>query len=52
MPKDASINQTTLPDAGSIVILEEVAHMGMLEAKKKTQQAVLQFLEWCTKKGN
>ncbi len=52
VPKDASINQTTLPDAGSIVILEEVAHMGMLEAKKKTQQAVLQFLEWCTKKGN
>lgn len=51
VPQDASMNQTTLPDASSIVILEEVAHMGMLEARKKTQQAVLQFLEWCTKKG-
>lgn len=50
VPQDASMNQLTLPDTSSIVILEEVAHMGMFEAKKKTQQAVIEFLNWCTKK--
>ncbi len=51
IPADASMNQTTLPDTSSIIILEEVAHMGMLEVKKKTQAAVVQFLEWCERKG-
>lgn len=50
IPQDASMNQLTLPDTSSIVILEEVAHMGMLEARKKTQQAVVEFLNFCTKK--
>lgn len=50
VPQDASMNQLTLPNTSSIVILEEVAHMGMFEAKKKTQQAVIEFLNWCTKK--
>ncbi len=49
VPQDASMNQTTLPAVSSIVILEEVAHMGMLEARKKSQQAVLEFLQWCVK---
>lgn len=50
VPQDASMNQTTLPDTSSIVILEEVGHMGMLEARKKTQQAILEFLNFCIKK--
>jgi pimeloyl-ACP methyl ester carboxylesterase len=49
IPAEASMNQTILPDTSSILLLEEVAHMGMFEARKKTQQAVLQFLEFCTK---
>lgn len=49
VPQDASMNQMTLPDMSSIVILEEVGHMGMFEARKKTQQAVIEFLKWCIK---
>lgn len=49
IPKEASMNQTKLPDTSSIVILEKVGHMGMLEAKEETQAAVLAFLEVCEK---
>ncbi len=47
IPKDASMNQTTLNPTASVLILEEVGHMGMFEAKKKTQQAILQFAAFC-----
>ncbi len=47
IPKDASMEQTTLNDSALILILEDAGHMGMLEAKKKTQQAILQFAEFC-----
>lgn len=50
VPPDASMNQLTLPETSSIILLDEVAHMGMFEARKKTQQAVLEFLNFCTKK--
>jgi pimeloyl-ACP methyl ester carboxylesterase len=48
VPKEASLKQTTLPDMSSVVILEGVGHMGMFEAKAQTQQAVVEFLRWCT----
>ncbi|MDX1940779.1 MAG: alpha/beta hydrolase [Saprospiraceae bacterium] len=47
IPKDDAMKQLTLPDSTAILILEEVAHMGMFEAKKKTQQAIIQFAEFC-----
>lgn len=47
IPKDDAMRQTTLIDSASILILEDVGHMGMFEAKKKTQQAILQFAGFC-----
>lgn len=49
IPAEASRSQMALPDTSSILLLDEVAHMGMFEARKKTQQAVVEFLELCTK---
>lgn len=47
IPKEASLNQTTLPDTSSIFILEKVGHMGMFEGKEEAQAAVVDFLELC-----
>ncbi|HMO37959.1 MAG TPA: alpha/beta hydrolase [Saprospiraceae bacterium] len=47
IPKDAAMEQITLTDSASILLLEEVAHMGMFEATRKTQQAIAQFAEFC-----
>jgi pimeloyl-ACP methyl ester carboxylesterase len=47
VPYDYSLNQTTLPETASVVMLEEVGHMGMFEARRKTQQAILQFADFC-----
>lgn len=42
-----SIEQIHLPDTASIHILEKVGHMGLFEARKKTQRIVRQFVEFC-----
>lgn len=47
IPKDDATRQTTLTDSASILMLEDVGHMGMFEAKKKTQLAIIQFAEFC-----
>lgn len=47
VPADKSLEQTHLPAVASIHLLEKVGHMGMFEARKKTQRIVRQFVEYC-----
>ncbi len=42
-----NIEQIHLPQTASIHILERVGHMGMFEARKKTQRIVRQFIGFC-----
>lgn len=42
---ERSMAMTYLPDAAEITLLENSAHMGMYEEKKKSQQAVLNWLQ-------
>lgn len=52
VPAEPSMAQTTLVETASILILEGVGHMGMFEAKKQTQQAILKFAEFCVQLTN
>jgi pimeloyl-ACP methyl ester carboxylesterase len=47
VPATASLDQLSLPAVASIHILPEVAHMGMLEARRSTQLIVRQFVDFC-----
>lgn len=47
IPLDATMEQTHLAQTAMIEILDEVGHMGMIEARKKTQQIVLRFAAFC-----
>lgn len=49
VPTNASLDQLILPAVASIHILPEVAHMGMLEARRPTQLMVRQFVDFCQK---
>jgi pimeloyl-ACP methyl ester carboxylesterase len=49
IPATASLDQLSLPAVASIHILPEVAHMGMLEARRPTQRIVRQFVDFCLK---
>ncbi len=42
-----SLAQTHLPSISFIKSLEQVGHMGMFEAKAKTQAAIIEFAEYC-----
>lgn len=42
-----NVEQIHLPDTASIHILEKVGHMGMFEARDKTQRIVKQFVAFC-----
>ncbi len=44
---EASRDQLSLPAVAQIHILENVGHMGMIEARRKTQLMVRQFVEFC-----
>lgn len=47
IPADQRLSQTLLPCVASVHVLERVGHMGMLEAPKRTQQAVREFAQFC-----
>jgi len=47
VPADQSLSQTQLPLVASVHILEKTGHMGMFEAKKKTQLIVREFALFC-----
>ncbi len=47
IPSEPAMAQTTMAETASILIMENVGHMGMFEAKKLTQQAILKFAEFC-----
>lgn len=47
VPKAASEQQLALPARASIHVLEKVGHMGMIEARRKTQLMVRQFVAYC-----
>ena len=49
VPATASLDQLSLPAVASIHILEDVAHMGMMEARRRTQLIVRQFVDFCLK---
>ncbi|MEL7221149.1 MAG: alpha/beta hydrolase [Bacteroidota bacterium] len=49
IPNSASLDQLSLPPVASIHILPEVAHMGMLEARRPIQLMVRQFVDFCLK---
>ncbi len=44
---EQSMKQTTLPNVSDVHILEKVGHMGMFEAKRKTQLMVRKFVSFC-----
>lgn len=50
VPVEASRNQLALPAIADIHVLEKVAHMGMIEARRKTQLMVRQFVAFCLSK--
>lgn len=47
IPWEASIEQTHLPPTAFIHILQKVSHMGMYEAKRKTKELLLEFVQYC-----
>lgn len=47
VPKEASEQQLALPARAHIHVLEKVGHMGMIEARRKTQLMVRQFVTYC-----
>ncbi|MEO0724146.1 MAG: alpha/beta hydrolase [Bacteroidota bacterium] len=47
VPPEASRDQLSLPAVAQIHVLENVGHMGMIEARRKTQLMVRQFVEFC-----
>lgn len=47
VPAIASSKQLSLPAIAQIHVLEKVAHMGMIEARRKTQLMVRQFVAFC-----
>ena len=51
IPAGQSMEQIHLPAVSSIHILDNVAHMGMFEAKRKTEQIVRQFIAFCESKA-
>lgn len=51
VPAAQSLEQTHLPDLASIHILPHIGHMGMFEAKRKTEQIVRQFVAFCEDKA-
>ncbi|MCB0568680.1 MAG: alpha/beta hydrolase [Phaeodactylibacter sp.] len=51
IPPAQSLEQIHLPAAASIHILGQVGHMGMFEAKRKTEQAVREFVFFCSNKS-
>ncbi len=46
-----NMEQIHLPSQASIHILERAGHMGLFEAKKKTQRIVRQFVTFCEEKA-
>ncbi len=50
VPAEASRDQLSLPAVADINVLEKVAHMGMIEARRKTQLMVRQFIAFCLHK--
>ena len=44
---EQSMGQTSLPDVSSVHVMEKVGHMGMFEAKRKTQLMVRNFAKLC-----
>lgn len=49
VPPEASQKQLSLPAIADINVLENVGHMGMIEARRQTQLMVRQFVEFCLK---
>ncbi|MFV0605497.1 MAG: alpha/beta fold hydrolase [Niabella sp.] len=45
VPFEDSLKQSTLPAASNITILKNSGHMGMLEESKKSNQAIITYLE-------
>ena len=52
VPLKYSIDQTALPNIADILILEDVGHAGMFEAKKETRKQIRNFIELCTHHQN
>lgn len=52
VPPEPSMAQTTMVETASVLILEGVGHMGMFEATKQTQRAILKFAEFCVQLAN
>ncbi len=48
IPFDLSMAQTPLANIADIHVLPEVAHMGMIRSKEKTQNIVSEFIELCS----
>jgi len=46
VPEQYSLNQTYLPEIADIHILNQVGHMGMFEAKEKTQEIIKKFIHF------
>lgn len=47
MAPEQAINQTVLPTISFIKIFQEIGHVGMFEAPRKTSKAVRAFLNYC-----
>ena len=47
VPTENSLNQTFLPKVSDIHILQDVGHMGVFEAPKKTADILIDFIRFC-----
>lgn len=47
---DDVIEQTHIPETSSVHVLENVAHMGMIEAPEKTEAIIIEFADLCNSK--
>jgi pimeloyl-ACP methyl ester carboxylesterase len=48
IPEDQGWAQTTLPRMASVHLLTKTGHMGMFEARKRSQTIVREFVHYCT----
>ena len=51
-PLKFSLEQTALPNIANILVLEDVGHAGMFEAKKETRRQIRKFIALCTHRQN
>ena len=52
VPAEASSSQLAMPAIAQVHVLEKVGHMGMIEARRKTQLMVRQFVQFCLQTQN